>query len=483
MLEALLRHNYLPAQKKDKEELPPILSSLRFSPNAARELAKASKRKGSDGWDSVEYRATRFNGVPRPLAIPHPLAYALLCLCIYENWSKLEYIANNKTSLVRPRRYPDGRIIIMDYEKSREKSRRAAELAFGKRFLVHTDIANCFPSIYSHAVPWAAVGFQYAKKNKKNIGEWFNQLDEKLRWTKRNETQGVAIGPATSNVVTEAILAKIDETLDSEGFAFLRYIDDYKAYCETEEKAQDFIRRLAEELSRYKLLLNIKKTEVCALPEASSPDWVSRLALSAPKSKVNVYDALNYLDFAVSLAEEEPDGSVLKYALKALLSRGVDPITASDLLPHALALSFHQPALIPLLNSLIRKTLSRGPIACGSELHELAMENAKLHRSDGLCWSLYYLNKFRVAISGSLADEVINCKDCLGLLLLYLSGEPCHQSLVVQFAQQLDGTDTYELDQYWLLLYQLFLDSRINNPYTGEDAFPVLKAEGVTFVT
>lgn len=483
VLEGLLKHNYLPAQKKDKEELPPVFSSVTFSPNAARELVKVKQRDGSQGWDSVEYRTTRFNGVPRALSIPHPLPYAYLCLCIHENWGKLEHISHNKTSLVRPSRHPDGRVIIMDYEKSRERSRRT-ELAFGKRFVAHTDIGNCFPSIYSHAVPWAAVGFQHAKTHKghKYAGEWFNQLDEKLRWTKRNETQGVAIGPATSNIVAEVILANIDDTLNHGGFVFVRFIDDYTAYCETEEGGQEFIRRLAQELSAYKLLLNIRKTEVFAMPGPSSPDWVSRLALSVPKGKVGGHDALNYLDFAVSLAKQEPDGSVLKYAVKTLVKRGLDPVTASDLLPQVLALCFHQPVLIPLLDGLYRSALRSGPFRFGPELHRLALENARWRRSDGLCWTLFYLNKYGVAISADLANEVVKSKDCLGLLLLYLSGIRAHQDLVVEFAGQLDATELYELDQYWLLLYKLFLDSRIANPYAGEDVFPVLQHEGVTFV-
>jgi hypothetical protein len=69
------------------------------------------------------------------------------------------------------------------------------------------------------------------------------------------------------------------------------------------------------------------------------------------------------------------------------------------------------------------------------------------------------------------------------LLLLYLSGEAKHQERVLNFAKELDPSDLYELDQYWLLLYQLFFDKVLTSPYTDEDAFEVLLAEGVSFVT
>lgn len=142
VLNALLRHNYLPMQKHDREEVPPVFSSKSFSPDVARKLVQAKQRNGSIGWDAIEYRITRFNGVSRSLSIPHPLAYAYLCLCIHENWEHLAYISKNKTSFIRPRQHQDGRLIIMDYEDSVEKAQRNARCGFGRRFIVRTDISN-----------------------------------------------------------------------------------------------------------------------------------------------------------------------------------------------------------------------------------------------------------------------------------------------------------------------------------------------------
>lgn len=53
---------------------------------------------------------------------------------------------------------------------------------------------------------------------------------------------------------------------------------------------------------------------------------------------------------------------------------------------------------------------------------------------------------------------------------------------MIEFANGLDSTDLYELDQYWLLLYHLFLDGRIPNPYPDEEAFTVMKGSGVSFL-
>ena len=76
------------------------------------------------------------------------------------------------------------------------------------------------------------------------------------------ETIGVAIGPGTSNIVTEIILHPIDQKLRNSKYEFIRYIDDYTAFFDTYENAEEFIRVLGTELSKYGLLLNIKKTEI-----------------------------------------------------------------------------------------------------------------------------------------------------------------------------------------------------------------------------
>ncbi len=486
VLASLLQHNFLPMQKKAKEEMPPAFSSVTLTPEVAKKLVAGKPRKaeGYQGYDAVDYRLTRFNGVSRICSIPHPTGYAHLALCIHEHWDKLDYIAANKNSLIRPCQHTDGRLIIMDYEKSFEKTKRNLRGAFGRRFMAHTDVANCFPSIYTHAIPWATVGFPHAKKHTKqeHASEWFNQLDKKVRWLKRNETQGVAIGPATSNVLSEIILARVDDAL-REDFVYFRFMDDYTAYCETEEQAQEFIRRLAEELAKYKLLLNINKTKIIPLPIALSADWTTELALSMPKSdEISGYDAVSYLNLAVRLAKDAPDGSVLKYALKSLLGRKLEFMAEFDILPYVLTLSFHQPVLLPLLEKLLTATLFPGAFLYGEQLQRLALENARFRRSDGLAWSLYYLNKYEVIFSKNVVDEVMASRDCVALLLLYLSGDVDNQANVIKFAKSLNSDDLYEIDQYWLLLYELYREGKITNPYADEDAFEIMKDNGVSFL-
>ena len=295
LLNALLRHNFLPTQKPDKEEMPPTVSSVAFSASVARKLVECvEKRPDYPGYDAVEYRLTRFNGVTRMYSIPHPKAHATLALSIAENWEKLEYICENTVSKIVPAQHDDGRIIVMKYDDF-PKAQQGLEFSFGQQFTVHTDISNCFSSIYSHSVPWAAVGLNEAKRTIGKRCKWYNKLDRAVQLTKRSETGGIAIGPATSNIIAEAILAKVDSKLKGK-FRYTRYIDDYMAYCESHEKAQEFVLCLAKELAKYKLTLNIGKTEIIPLPQASSENWIIDLKNALPDGgNVSSNDAVNYL--------------------------------------------------------------------------------------------------------------------------------------------------------------------------------------------
>lgn len=464
--------------------MPPNLGSSTFTPDVAKKLASMQPRKvkGYPGYDSVAYRLTRFNGVPRTCSIPHPTAYAHLATYIHAHWKKLEYITKNDVSLVRPSQHLDGRLMIMDYENKVEEASRHLQKSFGRHVLVDTDISNCFPSVYSHAVSWATVGFAYAKKNRNDNARWFNVLDAKVRHLNRNETNGIAIGPATSNIILESILARVDQALVKD-FTFVRFLDDYKAYCKTDDEARDFVNRLAQELSRYKLMLNIGKTKFVSLPDALTDDWVSTLALALPSDgEIDRYPAVSYLNLAIRLAKEVPDGSVVKYAMRALIRQKLTFMAKTDVLRYVLTLSAYQPTLLPSLEGLFADTTLLGLFSHGDELLYLARDNARFRRSDGMAWCLFYLNKYGVPIDADTADQVLGSRDCVALLQLYLSGDKNHQASVVKFVNDLDANDPYELDQYWLLSYELFCAGAVKNPYKSDATFKILKDNDVSFV-
>lgn len=488
LLKALLCHNYLPTARRAKEELPPFFSTERFTPDVARKLVKIRYRKGAfSGYDQVEYKLTRFNSVSRLLSVPHPLPYANLCLALHGNWEQFEYIVNNPCSQIKPQAYSDGRVIIMNgYGDSVEKANKQLDAAFGMRYRVTTDIANCFPSIYSHAVPWALVTIPTAKGQRQG-NVWFNQIDKHLRSCKRDETQGVAIGPATSSIIAEVILGRVDEELLKQNFRFVRYIDDYCCHCETEERAQDFVRAVEREAAKFKLQLNIKKTKFARLPQPVTDSWVVELGRQEPKdSKWSAFEVFRYLDYAVILAERHPEGSVLKFAANIVANAKLDFMDNIGALNYLLTLAFHRPELLPVLTRLIEAgyinfgdcMLDR--YGSSAKLNRIAQENARLQRSDGMCWSLFHLGRLGAKISDETAKAIVASRDAMAMLALWWASD-AHRGVVVDFCNSLDKTDLYELDRYWMLLYQLVSGGDIANPY-DDKVFETLKKLDVDFL-
>lgn len=491
LLTALLCHNYLPTSRRVREELPPNFSSNTFTPDVARILADVKVQKdGRKGFDQIEYRLTRFNTAGRWLSIPHPLPHAKLCLKLTEHWEKFSWIQKNTHSNIKPQRYEDGRVIVMNgYSDSSEKTGKYLNHSFGKRYLVHADISNFFPSIYSHAIPWALVGFKEAKDKSgdKYPNEWFNQIDACVRRTRRSETQGVAIGPATSNILGEIILGKVDEalakSLDGE---FSRYIDDYSYYSDSEEDAKNFLHSLECELAKFKLHLNAKKTTIEKLPQPTVGHWVIELGQSMTFDKekeVPLFDVYRYLDFAQVLSAKYPEGSVLKFAVSTVIKMPVRWDSAGNLLQYLLSLSFHHTNLLPLLEMPIEK--NHGDFfaysRAGADLISILEENVSLKRSDGICWALYFLGRLEHHVPENLAKKIVGTGDCMSILSLYWAAEE-HRQLVVDYANSIDKAHLYELDRHWMLLYQMFFDSLIDNPYAADLTFQTLRDEGVSFL-
>lgn len=478
LLDGLLQFNYFPAQKKDKEEIPPIINSLTFSAETANKLRNLPLR--SDGYDQVEYRSTKFNNISRVLSIPHPVPYSKLCYAIYDNWDRFNYITTSSTSLVTPNIHNDGRIIVMDYEYPKDKFKRQMKLGFGKKFYVETDIANFYPSIYSHSIPWALVGFDYSKTHKDQT-LWFNQIDKFQRYLKRNETNGVPIGPATSNILSEIILGIVDNKLQIDGFTFIRYIDDYEAYCDTYEECERFVRRLSEELSKFKLLLNAKKTQILHAPFPTTVEWITDLSTRLTTKDNHITTLVRFLDYSTFKQGENPDGSILKYAAKTVVNN-VNNADSEIVLNYLLGLCIQYPILIPLLMKLFKTNEPYLDFGYTTQLIKILNEQAINRRSDAVAWILYYLNKYDQDIPALSAGLILDSKDCISILMLYLSSQ--FDKKVIEFCDGLNKDDIFLLDQYWLLLYQLFFDGKIQNPYkdTSKVEFDTLKTDNVTFV-
>ena len=491
---ALLCYNYLPIGKKHPDDIPfKIFSTEDLTPDIANEMLKNYQRirQGKEkvkGYDQIEYRATRFNLVTRLMHIPHPSPYACLCKRLSENWDELSHICENPNSREKLAKYDKKRLIMGEYEHFEQVSlmnynklsdvRYRLKISTGKFYRVKADITSFYPSIYTHSIPWAVDGRDKAKINS-NEKLWYNQLDEAQRDIRRGETQGIPIGPATSQIISEFILYKVDKVLRKSCYVFVRYVDDYECFCETRERAENFVLTLERELRKYLLSLNPKKVVIEELPLAYQDQWVIVLRNNIPPhSQPPPRDIMSFLDLAVDLQRHYPEGSVLKYATRALASsKKFDKNSADFFLKYLISLAVHRPSVLPILCQVAKEN----DVGSDLDIAPVLNQSIKFQRSDAICWSLYLMGIIGQKVSNDLAEKIIETGDCMSMAMLIALSQ--HKEKVVNFLNTRIVHDSYhQCDQYWILLHELASDCPQFKRYRGDSGLKFLMEKNVHFI-
>ncbi len=183
--------------------------------------------------------------------------------------------------------------ILNWWQKIEQKS---LTLALEYKHVLHTDISDCYSSIYTHSIPWAIHTKEDAKKNRKNslLG---NAIDNHLQDMSYGQTNGIPQGSVLMDFVAEIVLGYVDllltEKLDSKNiseYKILRYRDDYRIFTNNSFEAEQITKVLSELLSNIGLKLNADKTIASddIIKSSIKPDkryWISNKIITGNKQK------------------------------------------------------------------------------------------------------------------------------------------------------------------------------------------------------
>ena len=493
----LLGHSYFPMVDSYREGTPPVFTTKDFTTEVVDEMLKTHRPENwRGGYDQIEYRVNRFSQVPRLMHIPHPLPYARLCQRISAYWDNLKHICKNPKSRLKPARNDDKSVFSPIYNELQDYNDRdfrvlatksenfgdlmsKLKLTKGKLYRARADISLFFPSVYTHSIPWALVGRGEAKANQRNGRKWYNQLDKSQRQLKRNETQGVPIGPATSNIISELILFNVDIELWKKGYTFTHFGDDYECYCETEEKAEMFIIHLAQELQYYLLSLNVQKVIIEKLPFSYQTEWIIELKNRLPprENRTKQSEIFNFLDYAINLQKNHPDGNVLKYAARSLTNQ-IDEHNVATFLQYIVSIVLYNPTVLPILCKFAKKYPQMIP---DMSFDPVLRDLLKYRCSDTICWGLYFMSICGEAISDELAKAVIDTKDCMSIGMFIALNQ--HRDKVIDFLNNaVDPNLEYNCDQYWILIHELAQDCPTFDQYRKKTGLKFLKKKNVRFI-
>lgn len=488
------------------ETLPPIFSSESFM-----QYCKKNKNNFEDrACDYIIYETIRNISTPRLISIPTPFVYANLCRCIEKYWdcirNKLDENTcgqKHKISQIHLRKIKDSKALFkMNYKNALDKNDKedskayskedpSIDLMIGEKYKVEADISNCFPSIYSHSIPWALVGKEVAKKNKTKSKEWYNRLDTKVTCLKRKETNGLLIGIHSSNLISEIILTSVDKALYDKGYKFVRFIDDYDCFVNTYEQAEKFLLDLSQILKKYELTLNAKKTKIISLPLSDNEDWVNSLVKYSFQKYIDKEDNREYitlkslrtfLDIAINLTKESNNASILNYAIKIISKYKFKDYVIDYYIKRIHHFVLLYPYLTRQLDKYIFDKFNVNVEIIkkiGDDLFKLGINKSAYE----ICsFVLYWSIKYDYHISTSFVDEAIQSKDCIFLATAYLKVKidknTQSQKKLRKYAKELMNENLME--KYWLFVYEVL--SKKTGEETGlQGSWMEIKRKDISF--
>ncbi|MCE2559084.1 MAG: RNA-directed DNA polymerase [Acidobacteria bacterium] len=361
----------------------------------------------------------------------------------------------------------------------------------GAAYLVHADISDCFPSMYTHSIPWALHGLTAAKKDRVGLLDG-NILDRATQCIHDGQTNGLLIGPHASNVVAEIILTATDYALLREGYDNCsRYIDDYTFFAKTRGDAERFLHDLHLGLRQFDLSLNTRKTNVLSMPRPLEDNWISELnlfRLSAMRgAEIGIGPPAAFLDLALRLAQND-SYRVLNYAVKMVPDR-LNTHARRLFARHVVNLALRYPYLAPILEEhLFEKHRYDGIEELIQEFaNELLVSATRRMFPHAVCQALYFALKYGVVLSDlddALGQEIIEIEDCLATTLLFRYAASHGLALTSQRIQERVRTlrqfSRQEQDRAWLLMYQVCKPKSLRD--AGQDFLADLKASGFQFL-
>ena len=426
----------------------------------------------------VSYKNMRNINVPRELGIPNPMAYYNLCNCLKDNWENIKnhfrtYTINQNYKISRihiRKKHGTKKLFSMSYNNWELDGEPEPALLLGKRYLVQADISNCFFSIYSHSLTWALATKEIAKCNRR--GNWYNAIDEAVQKTKCGETHGLLIGPHASNLLSEIILVAVDKILFDKGYKFIRHIDDYSCYVESDEQAQDFLSDLSAALQEYDLQLNHKKTRILELPSAIIEKWKRQLNTSFVLKKgkyLDFYAIRAYLDSAIELMKSnDNNAAVLTYAIKSLRGQTLSKNAQKYAFQAFSQYAFIYPYLIPYLDAFVFKPYKIASSEIETVSNLLFNNGMKRKNYEATSYAVYFAIKYDFELDGFMASNAIQSKDCIFNVLAfkYFSKFKNTQAIkeLKKYARSIQYT-TEDYDRNWLFIYECLPESDLKGDW------------------
>jgi hypothetical protein len=325
-LKRLLSHGYF------APELPPCFVSNDLAKYRRSILegidALPPTRRGNPGHhafvsEPAWFYFPRFGTEDRRHGVPNPIAHLLLSRALADNYVDLRRKAHASEITLSPP--------VFDWSGSRALMRPSVEirddfrvhLSSRREEYVAADLRAFFHSIYTHAIPWAIHGKDFAKHNR-GLAHYGNLIDLLCRNAQDGQTLGLPVGPDTSRLIAEIVASAVDVHLQQRlGIGVhdaSRYIDDYTLSSPNGVSGEELLAVLRQSVAFFELELNNEKSAIYPTSHRQDTGWQQAARAHLPRPLANgrvETSALQHFLYQLGrVCMTHPDVNVEKFGLQ-----------------------------------------------------------------------------------------------------------------------------------------------------------------------
>jgi hypothetical protein len=155
---------------------------------------------------------------------------------------------------------------------------------------------------------WSLHGKRAARKRRHDFGLAGNRLDKLFQNANDGCSNGIPVGPAVSDLVSELVLSGVDRQLSkalvkaglADKVLVVRFKDDYRVLSKRLDDGRSALKFLQSALREFRLELNEDKTEPRQLPDGIFRTWVSLYHAANPHPRFR-YDYRRFKEVYLSV--------------------------------------------------------------------------------------------------------------------------------------------------------------------------------------
>jgi hypothetical protein len=281
----------------------------------------------------------------RPLTLPNPFLYTFLVnvICKKHAWSQIQecfkmYSVSKIKACAIPVVPDDSKkepfhksTSILNWWSTMEQM--PIELSLRYRYMFMSDITNCFGQINPQSIDWALSRKDTEWETDDNHG-LAHSIIRLLKAMQGGRNIGIPQGSALFSFIAEIVLGYADLLLSkaikeagiTEDYAVLRYVDDYRIFCNNRDVLEQISYLLQHVLESLNFRMNTSKTRISEtiLADAVKPDkafYIFNTPIESKKGGIDFDGFQKHLYFIFEFAKRFPNSGQLKVQLSGFSTR------------------------------------------------------------------------------------------------------------------------------------------------------------------